>query len=91
MAHGYLFFAPHPALNHAVNNIMVGHTITNGSQANLSFPFPPLPEHSILFYPHAKPTVENRVTKKYMNYMLVPLPERLFFHLGATTTAQQKA
>lgn len=57
--HKFLFFAPHPALQPVVNNIMVSHTITDESQTNLSFPFPPLPEHNILFYPFDRPFAED--------------------------------
>jgi len=60
----YVFFPPHPALSHVVNNIMVAHVITPDSQAKLSFHFPPMPEHSILFYPYDKPVAEDANTKK---------------------------
>jgi AraC-like DNA-binding protein len=63
MTHKYLFFTPHPATSHVINNIMVSHTITNDYQTNLSFPFPPLPEHSILFYPYDRPKVENPISR----------------------------
>lgn len=55
---------PHPALSHVVNNIMISHTITDDSQTNLSFPFPPLPEHCILFYPYDRPFAEHTDVKK---------------------------
>lgn len=86
MTHKYLFFAPHPALSQVVNNIMVSHTITNDSQTNLSFPFPPLPEHSILFYPYDRPKVENTISKHvhslYACTITGPQTERIILSLG---------
>jgi AraC-like DNA-binding protein len=86
MTHKYLFFPPHPALSHVVNNIMVGHAITNKSQTNLSFPFPPLPEHSILFYPYDIPVVENTNSKHvhslYACTVTGPQSERTILSLG---------
>lgn len=64
MINEQLFFAPHPALCGVVNNIMIGHTVTPDLNTRLSFHFPPLPEHSILFYPHDKPLVEDINTKQ---------------------------
>lgn len=86
MTHKYLFFAPHPALCHVVNNIMVSHTVTNNSQTNLSFPFPPLPEHSILFYPFDIPVVGS-TTSKYIHSLNActitgPQTERTILSLG---------
>lgn len=86
MTNNQLFFAPHPALSHIVNNIMIGKTITNDLQINLSFPFPPLPEHMILFYPYDRPFVEDVNTKQI--YKLFPctitgqLTERSILSLG---------
>jgi AraC-like DNA-binding protein len=54
-----LFFEPHPALRHVVNNIMIGHVVTDDLTTNHSFNFPPLPEHCILFFPHDKPLIED--------------------------------
>jgi hypothetical protein len=86
MTHKYLFFAPHSALSHVVNNIMVSHTITNESQTNLSFPFPPLPEHCIIFYPYDRPVAEDVNTKKvYTLYACTisgQLTERTILSLG---------
>ncbi|QHT66712.1 AraC family transcriptional regulator [Rhodocytophaga rosea] len=64
MINQHLFFAPHPALRHVVNNLMIGHMATKDVHTTLSFPFPPLPEHMILFYPFDKPTTEDIHTKK---------------------------
>lgn len=64
MTNKRLFLAPHPALSHVVNNIMIGHVVTNDLQTNLCFPFPPLSEHSILFYPYDLPIVEDVYTKQ---------------------------
>lgn len=73
------FYAPHPALSGLVNNIMISHIRTDVKQKKLSFPFPPLPEHCIFFYPFDKPTNENTVTKKFMNIRaalwLAPIPK----------------
>ena len=86
MTNKQLFFAPHPALQHVVNNIMIGHTVTGNSQTDLSFSFPPLPEHSILFYPHDRPLVENVTTKKvctlYACTITGQLTERTILSLG---------
>jgi AraC-like DNA-binding protein len=65
MSHKHLFFAPHPTLRHIVNNIMISHTVTEDRRVSLSFPFPPLPEHSILFYPYDKPRVQNVLTSQF--------------------------
>jgi hypothetical protein len=59
-----VFYPPHPALSGLVNNIMISHIRTDITQKRLSFPFPPLPEHCIFFYPFDKPTNENLTTKK---------------------------
>jgi AraC-like DNA-binding protein len=64
MTNSQLFFVPHPALRHVVNNIMIGYAVTNDLQTNLCFPFPPLPEHYILFYPYDIPIVEDVFTKQ---------------------------
>lgn len=81
-----LFFVPHPALRHVVNNIMIGHTVTTDLQTNLSFQFPPLPEHSILFYPYDKPTVEevgtNQVKTLYACTITGPQIERTILSIG---------
>lgn len=86
MTNSQLFFAPPPALRHVVNNIMIGHTITDDLQINLSFPFPPLPEHVILFYPHDRPLVEDTNTKKvyrlYACTITGQLTERTILSLG---------
>ena len=58
------FFKPHPALSNLVNNIMISHIQTDTAQKQITFPFPPLPEHSIFFYPFDKPTIENLTTKQ---------------------------
>ena len=58
------FYTPHPALGGLVNNIMISHIKTDGAKARLTFPFPPLPEHCIFFYPFDKPANENAITKK---------------------------
>lgn len=86
MTNKQLFFAPHPALSHVVNNIMIGHTVTEDLGTNLSFQFPPLPEHSILFYPYDRPKVEDVITKKvrtlYACTITGPQTERSILKLG---------
>lgn len=86
MTNNQLFFAPHPALRHVVNNIMIGHAVTDNLGTNLSFQFPPLPEHSILFYPYDKPTVQNIATKQiktlYACTITGPQTERTILSLG---------
>jgi len=69
MTRKYVFFPPHPAVSHVVNNIIVAHVITPDSQAKLSFHFPPLPEHSILFYPYDKPVAKMQIQKRFIHYM----------------------
>ena len=63
MTRKYLFYKPHPALGSVVNNILVFHA-TNELQTKVMFPFPPLPEHCILFYPFDRPFVEDVNTKQ---------------------------
>ncbi len=86
MTHKHLFFAPHPALRQIVNNIMISHTVTDDSKTNLSFSFPPLPEHSILFYPNDRPRVENTITKQIKTLhactITGPQTERTILSLG---------
>ena len=86
MTNRQLFFAPHPGLTHIVNNIMIGHVITSDLKTNLSFPFPPLAEHSILFYPYDRPIAEDvnskRVYSLYACTITVQLTERTILSLG---------
>lgn len=86
MINKQLFFAPHPALGDVINNIMIGHTVTDDLQINLSFPFPPMPEHSILFYPHDKPILQDISTKQsrtvYGCTITGPQTERIILSLG---------
>jgi AraC-like DNA-binding protein len=86
MTNKRLFFAPHPALRHVVNNIMIGHVVVNDLQTNLCFPFPPLSEHSILFYPYDPPIVEDVFTKRvralFACTITGPQTERTILSLG---------
>jgi AraC-like DNA-binding protein len=86
MTNTQFFFAPHPDLSGIINNIMIGHTVTDDLQASLSFQFPPLPEHSILFYPYDKPSTEDIATKKkrtlYGCTVSGPQTERNILSLG---------
>lgn len=63
MTNKQLFFVPHQAIRHVVNNIMIGHVVTDDPQTKLSFPIPPLGEHSVLFFPHDRPVIEDVNTK----------------------------
>ena len=56
------FYTPTPALTGLVNNIMISHVKTDPSQKQLNFPFPPLPEHCIFFYPYDRPTNQDMAT-----------------------------
>lgn len=86
MTNKQLFFSPHPALASVVNNIMIGHAVTDDLQTNLSFHFPPLPEHSILFYPFDRPSTEDINTKQsrtlYACTVTGPQTERNILSLG---------
>ena len=81
-----LFFAPHPALKHVVNNIMIGHVATDDLKVNFTFSYPPLPEHSIFFFPYDKPIVQNAHTNKvhglYSCTITGPQMERTILSLG---------
>lgn len=68
MTNKQLFFVPHQAIRHVVNNIMIGHVVTDDPETKLSFPIPPLGEHSILFFPHDRPVIED-VNTKYVYTM----------------------
>lgn len=86
MINKQLFFAPHPALKHVVNNIMIGHVATDDPEVNFTFSYPPLPEHSIFFFPYDKPTVQNANTNKvyelYACTVTGPQTERTILSLG---------
>jgi AraC-like DNA-binding protein len=80
------FYAPQPALSGLVNNIMISHIRTDVKHKRLSFPFPPLPEHCIFFYPFDRPANENTVTKKVYEHprclVVGPNTERLNLTFG---------
>ena len=86
MINKQLFFAPHPALRHVVNNIMIGHVATDDLKVNFTFSSPPLPEHSIFFFPFDKPTIQNANTNKvyelYPCTITGPQTERTIVTLG---------
>jgi AraC-like DNA-binding protein len=86
MTNKQLFFAPHPALSHVVNNIMIGHAVTDDPKINLSFSMPPLPEHSIFFFPYDKPRAQDTITKQvktlYACTITGPQTERNILSLG---------
>jgi len=63
-----IFYKPHPALSNLVNNYMISHVKTDSMHPRLTFPFPPLPEHCIFFYPFDKPTNEIVKTNEKRNH-----------------------
>jgi len=58
------FFSPHPALKGFVNNIMISQVDFDPSKPKPVFPFPPLPEHCLFFYPWDNMDVEDLVNQK---------------------------
>jgi AraC-like DNA-binding protein len=86
MINKQLFFTPHPSLLPVVNNIMIGRNVADATQTNLSFQFPPLPEHSILFFPFDIPMVEDVFTKQTRSLFACtvsgPQTERNILSLG---------
>jgi AraC-like DNA-binding protein len=86
MINKQLFFAPNPALRHVVNNIMIGHVASEDMKANFTFSFPPLPEHSIFFFPYDRPIVQNAMSNKvhelYACTITGPQTERTILSLG---------
>jgi AraC-like DNA-binding protein len=81
-----VFYKPDPALSGLVNNIMISHITTEPSEKPLTFPFPPLPEHCIFFYPYDRPTNENMATGKLYQHprclVVGPNTERLSLTFG---------
>jgi AraC-like DNA-binding protein len=81
-----LFYKPHPALSNLVNNYMISHIKTDSTQKRITFPFPPLPEHCIFFYPFDKPTNEIVKTNEKRNHpgclIVGPNTDRLKLTLG---------
>jgi AraC-like DNA-binding protein len=47
---------------------MISHIKTDSAQKKIAFPFPPLPEHCIFFYPFDKPTNEIVKTKEVRSH-----------------------
>jgi AraC-like DNA-binding protein len=58
------FYEPHPALKGFVNNIMIHEVKFAATDTRRTFPFPPLPEHSLLFYVRDRMDVEYISTQK---------------------------
>lgn len=80
------FFEPHPALKEIVNNIMISHVDFYPLQPKPSFPFPPLPEHCLFFYPYDCIEVEhlsgNKKLKQGSSIIVGPQTERLTITMG---------
>ena len=85
MTNSQLFFTPHPALASVVNNIMIGRNLADDKNYR-SFQFPPLPEHSIIFFPFDVPRVEDVFTNQkrsiYPCTVTGPQTERNILSLG---------
>lgn len=80
------FFEPHPALKEIVNNIMINQVDFSVCHPNPSFPFPPLPEHCLFFYPYDRMEVEyiskNKKEKLGSSVLVGPQTERLNISMG---------
>ena len=80
------FFEPHPALKEIVNNIMINQVDFNHSQPKPSFPFPPLPEHCLFFYPYDSMEVEyqgkNQRENQGSSIVVGPQTEKLTITMG---------
>lgn len=80
------FFQPQPALKGLVNNIMINQVDFDPSQPKPSFPFPPLPEHCLFFYPYDCMEVEhlsaNKKIKQGSSIIVGPQTERLTITMG---------
>ena len=58
------FYKPQDALKEIINNFMINQIDFDPSQPKASFPFPPLPEHCLFFYPYDCMEVEYQSTNK---------------------------
>jgi len=80
------FFEPHPALKEIVNNIMISQIDFDPLQPKPSFPFPPLPEHCLFFYPYDCMEVEHLSgkgkEKQGSSIVVGPQTERLTITMG---------
>jgi AraC-like DNA-binding protein len=80
------FFEPQPALKEIVNNIMINQVDFDPLQPKPSFPFPPLPEHCLFFYPYDCMEVEhigrNEKQKQASSIVVGPQTERLTITMG---------
>lgn len=65
---------------------MIGHVATDDLNVDFTFSYPPLPEHSIFFFPYDKPMVQNANTNKvyglYPCTITGPQTERTILTLG---------
>ena len=65
---------------------MVAHITSDSSKEKLVFPFPPLCEHSIFFYPYDKPTIQDPVTGEteslYGCTIVGPQSDRIILSFG---------
>jgi AraC-like DNA-binding protein len=80
------FFTPSPDLIGLVNNVMINQ-VDSPSGTFHHFPFPPLPEQSILFYPHDRPLLKNVFTGAsrtgYACTIVGPQTERFELGIGS--------
>jgi AraC-like DNA-binding protein len=84
MVHRY--FAPHPQLREVVNNIMINRIDFDPAQSRPVFPFPPLPEHCLFFYPFDRAEADYLATQKKeklaASIIVGPQTDRLNLTLG---------
>jgi len=80
------FFEPQSALKEIVNNIMINQVDFDPLQPKPSFPFPPLPEHCLFFYPYDCMEVEylsgNKKQKQGSSIVVGPQTKRLTITMG---------
>ncbi len=80
------FFEPQPALKEIVNNIMINQIDFDPLQPKPSFPFPPLPEHCLYFYPFDAMEVDylsgNNKERQSSSIVVGPQTKRLTITMG---------
>ena len=80
------FFEPQAALKEIVNNIMINQMDFDPLQPKRTFPFPPLPEHCLYFYPYDCMEVDhlsgNNKQKQASSIVVGPQTKRLTITMG---------
>lgn len=80
------FFEPQAALKEIVNNIMINQVDFDPAQPKQSFPFPPLPEHCLYFYPYDCMEVDylsgDNKQKQASSIVVGPQTKRLTLTMG---------